>query len=132
MTRIRTLALLPLLAFAGCTAAQTTAATGPLVTLASLAAQNSTTVAALVVKGQTFCGKIGGLDSDVVALASLAGGLGAPAKATSVVGQLAGYVSDACGAIGLVPVPPPATVPLATVPVVASAAPAVAKLAPAT
>lgn len=123
------------LALAGCSASTTTAvssavtaATPAVVTLAGLAAANSTTVAGLVTKGQLFCNKtVAGADSDVVALSGLATTFGVPYA--SVIGAVASDVAKACAAIGMVPVPAPATVALASVPVVAT--PAAAVLAPA-
>lgn len=92
-------------------AAQTAVQAG--VTLATVAANSNSTVASLVVKGQTFCNGYGG----VVALVNT---LSSP---TSVIGIGSDIVRRACAAIGGVPVAPPTNVPQDKVPVVVAPAP---------
>lgn len=69
-------------------------------TLAAVAAQNSTTVAKVVAKGALFCQLGGG--GAIIAVATAAG---APA---SVLGQGSDVVAQACAAFAAVPVAPPA------------------------
>ena len=102
--------------------ADVTAATPAVATLAGLAAANNTTVADLVVKGQLFCQAASG----PVAVADAVGDM---TSFASVINASATAVSDVCAAVDAVPVPPPATIPLASVPVVTTQA--AAALAPA-
>ena len=109
------LALLANVSLAACTTALTPTQQNALqavTTLASVAAASNQTVAGLVTKGQLFCSGAGGI---VALVSSLTSG-------SSVIGQTASDVAAACAAIQGVPVPAPATVPLASVPVVVSAA----------
>jgi len=101
--------------------AEMATATPAVSTLAGLAAANNATVADLVTKGQLFCETAGG----PVAVADTIGGLTSYA---SVINASASTVQDVCAALDAVPVPPPSTIALASVPVVVS--PAAAALAP--
>ena len=100
------------LALAACgsniTPAETSALTAVAGTLASVAAANNTTVAALVTKGQLFCSGSSGVFTVV-------GAMSAP---TSVVGQTASAVAKACATVDAVAVPVSPPSAAATVPVV--------------
>lgn len=89
------------------------------VTLASVAAANSSTVATLVTKGTLFCQTATATGPLVVALATIAG------VPVSVTGQAAADVATACGLIGGVAVSPPANPSAAPVVPVATTLPAV-------
>jgi hypothetical protein len=109
------LAGLPLLLVAGCATLSswlTPTTTSAVATLASVAAANNSTVATLVTKGQLFCKSASG----IVALLT---SLGSP---TSVIGIAGTVVADGCNLIGAVPVAPPTSVPLDTVPTVTAPA----------
>lgn len=73
-------------------------------TLAAIAAANNTTVAKVVSQGALFCqsGGAAGVNALTVAVATVAG---LPA---SVTGQTSQAVAQTCGALSMVPVPPPA------------------------
>ena len=92
---------------AGCTLADVkkaeTIAAVTVPTLAKVAADNSTTAADLVAKGQLFCQQASGIVAAVDAF-------GNP---TSVIGQTSSVVADVCHDISGVPVPPPSN-PAAT------------------
>lgn len=112
------LAALPLL-LAACSAPQQAAGIAAGTTLLQLAAANNTTVATAVTKGALFCNspKLG----TVVALANTAGGIVSVINAT--IGMDVQKASDAvlslCQSVdaAATPVPPPAAVPLNSVPV---------------
>ena len=122
------------LALAGCSTpptpaqqAQITAGVTAVATLASIAAANNTTTAALVAQGALFCQALNstGAGTSVFALANAEG---AP---VSVTNQASAVVAQTCAVLGAMPVAPPAaaaSVPL--VPVPATSLPAV-PLAPA-
>jgi hypothetical protein len=102
------------LALAGCglTAAQQATVTSAGVSLATVAAQQNTTVANLIGKGALFCQGATLASPGLVVLANSAG------VPVSVTNQASSVVADACNALGMVPVSPPATA--ASVPVVAT------------
>jgi hypothetical protein len=105
--------LLSALALAGCATAPTPATVaGAITTLATVAAASNSTAAALVTKGQLFCGYAGSIVAVVADLAT----------PTSVIGQGAQTVAAVCGAINAVPVSPPANPGATPVAVVAGAA----------
>jgi hypothetical protein len=108
--------LLSALALAGCATAPTPATTqtaaSAVTTLATVAAASNSTAAALVTKGQLFCGYAGSIVAVVADLAT----------PTSVIGQGAQTVAAVCGAINAVPVSPPANPGATPVAVVAGAA----------
>ena len=134
-------AALVALALSGCTATQlataqstAAAASGPVTTLAALAAQRSTTAADLIAKGALFCRKA---DGSVAAIATTVGMVGPVvsvlpygAVAVSVIGASASAVASVCAAIEAIPVPPPTNVAMDTVPVVAVPAAALKTTAP--
>lgn len=105
MKRFAIPTLCAVLALAACATPTTLSPTGQTalqagVTLATVAANANTTVATAVSKGQLFCKSAAG----VVALVN---NLSSP---TSVIGQTAFYVGQACAAIDGVPVPAPTDV----------------------
>jgi hypothetical protein len=85
--------------------------------LATVAAQNSTTVAAALQKGALVCGKIGSVPGQL-ALDGLEIAANAAGLPVSVTNAAATTVADTCAAIGLVPGPLPAAAVPANVPVV--------------
>ena len=110
---------------AACTAQQqstATAAAPAIQTLADLAASKSTTAARALADGAAICKTTSGY----VALAQTLGGFTSYA---SVIDATAGAVQEACAIAQGVPVPLPASVPAASVPVVVL--PAAAALKPA-
>lgn len=106
------------LALSACSnAAQQSAVTGAAVTLAAVAAANNTTVASLVTKGALFCQSpqlaSGQTIAGIVAVSLTSG------QTASVINQASQAVADACSAIGMIPVAPPAnpsSVPTVVVP----------------
>jgi hypothetical protein len=129
MTRILIIltSLVAILGMGGqCTQQQQQTSTSTVVTLAGLAAANNRTVAGIVVGGQLFCQKNGGTINDVVAVAAPIAGALMPQWA-SVINVGAGVVASTCASIDAIPVPPPTTVPLASVPVVVTPAAVVLK-----
>lgn len=126
--------LLAAVAVAGCagTPTQNTALATSTVTLATVAAQNSTTAAKLVSSGALICGKIDSTTGQLAAvgLTAVADAFGL-AAVTNVVDKT---VATVCPSIGLVAgaLPPgvdPATVVVTTTPA-AKALPTVATVAP--
>lgn len=112
MTRLPILAGLALLA--GCATPAPVVpvpVTAAVATLAGVAAAKNTTVASIVAKGQLFCQSGGSI---VAILDTLYG-------PTTVIGQTASVVAQACATINAVPTPPPANP--AAVPVVTAPAP---------
>ena len=124
---------------AGCSTAKVSAgtavaqqATGPLTTLAGLAAAHSTTAADLIAKGALFCAnKVTGAVSVVASADAMAAPFASlvpyGAVAVSVIGASANAVAGVCAAIQSVPVPAPTNVATDTVPVVAVQAAAALK-----
>lgn len=100
------IALLGSLALSACggTPAQQASLVAAGTTLAAIAAANNTTVAKVVSQGALFCqsGGAAGVNALTVAVATVAG---LPA---SVTGQTSQAVAQTCGALSMVPVPPPA------------------------
>lgn len=100
------LALLGSLALSACgsTPTQQASLVAAGTTLAAIAAANNTTVAKVVSQGALFCqsGGAAGVNALTVAVATVAG---LPA---SVTGQTSQAVAQTCGALSMVPVPPPA------------------------
>lgn len=107
---MRLIILASLIALAGCGANVTDAQKAQLevtgqafaMSLASVAAANSSTVSDQVQKGALFCQKAQASGPLVVALANI---YGAP---VTVVNQTSQAVADACALVGAVPVAPPA------------------------
>lgn len=106
---------------AGCslTAPQQAAVTSAGVTLATVAAQNSTSVADLVKRGALFCKQTALLAPATVVLANAAG------VPVSVTGMASDDVMRACQLINAVPVSPPADPAAVTIVSAPAALPAV-------
>jgi hypothetical protein len=95
-----------LAACSGVPATVTPAETQALVTLATIAAQNNTTVAKAVEQGALFCAKA----APVVGMAPVVSAIvtASTGKTYSVIGKAAEDVAKVCAAIGAIPVSPPA------------------------
>lgn len=115
--------LIAVLALAACSdPVQKSAVTDAVVTLASVAAANNTTVADIVAKGALFCAspKLAAADmvASIVAVQLPSG------QAASVINQGSKAVADTCAVLGKIPVPPPANPAVVPAVTVASALPA--------